>query len=227
MRHLILVFLIALAAFMNTYSQTADKLAELWEKGHIVTIFPSDIRHADLKKYLDVLKKQGVTVNEVGRSNANREIYQMEWGKGPLKVFMWSQMHGDEPTATAALIDMFAFLQNHHEKDWVKRIAETMTIRAVPMLNPDGQEMYQRRNLQGIDVNRDALDLKTPEALGCSSSFVTIGIRRSDSTCTTKVRLPPPDVLRIRLQYRSWRFLATRQKPLTTVRNATAESRRA
>lgn len=32
------------------------------------------------------------------------------------------------------------------------------------MLNPDGQEMYQRRNLQGIDINRDALDLKTPEA---------------------------------------------------------------
>jgi hypothetical protein len=32
------------------------------------------------------------------------------------------------------------------------------------MLNPDGEEIYQRRNLQNIDINRDAIDLKTPEA---------------------------------------------------------------
>jgi hypothetical protein len=31
------------------------------------------------------------------------------------------------------------------------------------MLNPDGTERYQRRNAQAIDVNRDALNLATPE----------------------------------------------------------------
>ena len=31
------------------------------------------------------------------------------------------------------------------------------------MLNPDGAERYARRNAQAIDVNRDALDLATPE----------------------------------------------------------------
>jgi len=154
----------ATAFSMNLYSQTAEKFAELWEKEHISKLFPSDVRHTDLKNYLEQLKKLGLNINEVGRSNANREIYQIEWGKGPLKVFMWSQMHGDEPTATSALMDMFATLQKHHDKDWVKKISETMTIHAVPMLNPDGQELYQRRNLQGIDINRDALDLKTPEA---------------------------------------------------------------
>jgi hypothetical protein len=73
-------------------------------------------------------------------------------------------MHGDEPTATSALMDMFAFLQNNREKiEWVKKLEETLTIRAVPMLNPDGAELFQRRNLQSIDINRDALDMKTPE----------------------------------------------------------------
>jgi hypothetical protein len=38
-----------------------------------------------------------------------------------------------------------------------------LTIHVVPMLNPDGAERYQRRNAQGIDVNRDALMLQTPE----------------------------------------------------------------
>ena len=149
---------------MNAKAQTAEKLAEYWEKDHISKLFPSDVRHADLKKYLEQLKKLGIPVNEVGRSNANREIYQIEWGTGPLKMFMWSQMHGDEPTATSALLDMFAFLQKNRRVDWVKKIGERMTIRAVPMLNPDGAEIYQRRNLQGIDINRDAIDLLSPEA---------------------------------------------------------------
>ena len=73
-------------------------------------------------------------------------------------------MHGDEPTATPALIDMFTVLQKNRDKDWVKLIEEKLTIRAVPMLNPDGAELFIRRSLQGIDINRDALDLKTPEA---------------------------------------------------------------
>jgi hypothetical protein len=161
---MVLIFLAAFAFSMNVYSQTAEQLASTWEKDHLSTIFPSDVRHADLKKYLEQLKKLGLKVDQVGFSNANREIYQIEWGVGPLKVFLWSQMHGDEPTATSALIDTFAFLQKNRDKDWVKKIGETVTMRGVPMLNPDGQEIYQRRNLQGIDINRDALDLKTPEA---------------------------------------------------------------
>ena len=73
-------------------------------------------------------------------------------------------MHGDEPTATSALIDLFTVLQKNRDKAWVKRIESTMTIRAVPMLNPDGTDAYIRRNMQGLDISRDALDLKSPEA---------------------------------------------------------------
>ena len=164
MRLTLVCFLAILASSMLTYAQTPEQLAEIWDKHHVSHIFPSDVRHADLKTYLDGLKKIGISVNEVGRSGAGREIYQAEWGHGPLKVFMWSQMHGDEPTATSALIDTLTYLQKERTKDWVKKIGDTVTIRAVPMLNPDGAEIYQRRNLQGIDINRDAVDLKTPEA---------------------------------------------------------------
>jgi hypothetical protein len=61
-------------------------------------------------------------------------------------------------------MDMFAYLQKHRSETWVRNIEEQLTVRAVPMLNPDGAELYQRRNLQGIDINRDALNLATPEA---------------------------------------------------------------
>ena len=38
-----------------------------------------------------------------------------------------------------------------------------LTLHFVPMVNPDGAERFQRRNAQGIDINRDALRLQTPE----------------------------------------------------------------
>ena len=157
--------LLLIAAFlMNNFAQSPTELAEIWDKEHVTNKFPSNVRHSDLKTYLEGLKKLGIKVDETGRSNANREIYQIEWGKGPRRVFLWSQMHGDEPTATSALIDIFTVLQKNRAKNWVKKLESELTIRAVPMLNPDGAELYIRRNLQGIDINRDAVDLKTPEA---------------------------------------------------------------
>lgn len=159
-----IIFAVFLFVSMNINAQTPQEFADVWDKEHISKILPSNARHSDIKNYLEELKKLGIKVEEVGRSYANREIYQMEWGKGKTKVFLWSQMHGDEPTATSALFDMFAFLQNNREKiAWVKKLEETLVIRAVPMLNPDGSELFQRRNLQSIDINRDALDRKTPE----------------------------------------------------------------
>ena len=161
---LFLALLLIPAINDETLAQTAKDIADDWDGQHISNILPSNMRHQDLKKYLEQLKKLDLKVEEVGRSYAMREIYQIEFGKGATKVFLWSQMHGDEPTATNALIDMFAYLQNNRDKDWVKQIEKTLTIRAVPMLNPDGAEFYQRRNLQGVDINRDATLLQTPEA---------------------------------------------------------------
>jgi len=157
---LIIVFLF----FINADAQTEKDLAAGWDKQHITKMLPSNMRHADLKTNLGELKKLGLKIEEVGKSYAKREIYQIEWGAGATKIFMWSQMHGDEPTATPALIDMFAYLQKNADKQWVKQMKKQLTIRAVPMLNPDGAELFQRHNLQSIDINRDALNLQTPEA---------------------------------------------------------------
>ena len=72
-------------------------------------------------------------------------------------------MHGDEPTATAALFDVYEYLRKHRDEPAVRRILTQLSLHFVPMLNPDGAERFQRRNAQGIDVNRDALRLQTPE----------------------------------------------------------------
>ena len=160
-RVLPILFLISIIQItMN--AQTPKQFAEIWTKSHVSNLLPSNVRHKDLQVYLENLKKIGIKVNEVGKSYGGREIYQAEWGKGKLKIFMWSQMHGDEPTATSSLIDLLAFLQTS-KLSWVKKLSQTITIHAVPMLNPDGAELFQRRNLQFIDINRDARRLETPE----------------------------------------------------------------
>lgn len=147
-----------------TAAQTPEEFAKAWDESRISDKPASNIRLADLKLYLAKLKEMGLKVEEAGRSYGDREIYQIEWGTGPFKVFMWSQMHGDEPTATPALVDMFAFLESNREKiPWVGEMHNRLKIRAVPMLNPDGAEVFQRRNLQWIDINRDARSLMTPE----------------------------------------------------------------
>jgi hypothetical protein len=180
-------------------AQTPQDLAAIWDKHHITTMPASQVRHTDLKKYLEKLKQAGLTVGEAGRSGENREIYQVEWGKGKTRIFMWSQMHGDEPTATSALMDMFFFLQKNKNLKWVAELEKAVTIRAVPMLNPDGQERFQRRNAQFIDINRDARDLATAEGqllkklrdewqpeigfnLHNQNSLTTVGKSRSQAT---------------------------------------------
>ena len=72
-------------------------------------------------------------------------------------------MHGDEPTATVALFDVLNYLQANRHQPHVARLLDRLTLHVVPMLNPDGAEVPQRRNAQGIDINRDALLLQTPE----------------------------------------------------------------
>ena len=104
-----------------------------------------------------------VRIAEKGRSSEGREILVVLAGSGPEKVLLWSQMHGDEPTATAALVDLLAFLAENRTDPATAHLLARLTLVVVPMLNPDGAVRGDRRNAQGIDVNRDATRLQTPE----------------------------------------------------------------
>jgi hypothetical protein len=102
-------------------------------------------------------------VEEIGRSVEGRPIEHVTFGHGPFPVLLWSQMHGDEASATTALIDIVHYVATHRADPAVVRLLDRLTIHLVPMLNPDGADRFQRRNAQGIDINRDALLLQSPE----------------------------------------------------------------
>ncbi len=141
-------------------------LAALWDAEHVSPSLPPVVRHADIVSWLDGLRQRApglFSIEEVGKSVEGRSINHVSFGRGPFHVLLWSQMHGDEPTATCALFDLFEFVRRHGGEPRVQRILSSLTVHVVPMLNPDGAERFQRRNAQGIDVNRDALLLQSPE----------------------------------------------------------------
>lgn len=117
-----------------------------------------------------IAKRQGnplYKIESVGESFEGRTIQMLKIGNGKKKVLLWTQMHGDEPTATMASFDIFNFLEGKNDgfDDFRKELLDNTTLYFVPMLNPDGAERYQRRTMQGIDMNRDAASRQTPEAV--------------------------------------------------------------
>jgi hypothetical protein len=142
------------------------QLAEVWATERVSPPDPYTLRHAELKRRLTDLATRHAgffSLQEAGRSVEGREIFLASIGRGSEKILFWSQMHGDEPTATSSLLDLFEFLARHRDDGWVSAILTKYRLLFMPMLNPDGAERGRRRNAQGIDINRDARALETPE----------------------------------------------------------------
>jgi hypothetical protein len=140
--------------------------AELETLHDAVRVAGLDDRTFDHETYWGVVAPylgRSVTAQVVGESAEGRDIRHLTFGNGPTTILLWSQMHGDESTASMALADIIRLFDESTEHPLVRRIAEGATVHMIPMLNPDGAERFRRRNAQGIDVNRDARRLETPE----------------------------------------------------------------
>ena len=125
-------------------------------------------KHRDIEPLLLQLRKDPIfTVTRLGESVEGRAIYDVSFGHGPTQVLLWSQMHGNEPTATMAGLDLFNFIRNDTTTTLAEvrqTILDSLTVHFVPMLNPDGAEVFQRRNALNVDLNRDAQLLRSPES---------------------------------------------------------------
>ncbi|MBY8962080.1 peptidase M14 [Flavobacterium sp. D11R37] len=110
-----------------------------------------------LNKYKEKFK---VTV--IGNSVLGKPVYNVIAGSGSTRIFIWSQMHGNESTTTKAVIDLLNWLACGDTT--ANRFLTSFTFYIIPIANPDGAELYTRENANGIDLNRDALNLTQPES---------------------------------------------------------------
>lgn len=122
-------------------------------------------KHSEVKKRLmEIAADSAFTIKQVDKSMQGRELYLLSIGTGKTNVLLWSQMHGDESTATMALFDIFNFLESNGFEKEKQELLSNVRLHFLPMLNPDGAEGFQRRNALGVDLNRDALRLQSPES---------------------------------------------------------------
>ena len=163
----IIFFLVLVMTTQLADSQFSKTLFDSYDSYKFNNISSRRFKHAELMKHLETLKKSLgdiIKVEQIGSSAENRSINLLTLGTGKTKIFLWSQMHGDEPTATMGLLDILNYISLNKNSSEIKKILSETTLLIIPMLNPDGAERFQRRTSQGIDMNRDALRLQTPEA---------------------------------------------------------------
>ena len=74
---------------------------------------PATLRNRDVERIVKKLADSSggrLKVEKFDESNEGRPIYLATLGTGPRRVLLWSQMHGDEPTHTAVMLDLFSYL---------------------------------------------------------------------------------------------------------------------
>lgn len=172
-------------AVMTNGLQIADRY-------RVAAITERRFTHNDFWRAIDPsVKSSGFRVAQIGQSLLGRPIRSVTFGQGPTRVLLWSQMHGDEATATMALADIFRFFAEASNDPLRERLRRSLTLVFIPMLNPDGAELFQRENAVGIDVNRDARRQVTPEAKALKTTHEAFrpqfGFNLHDQNARTRV----------------------------------------
>jgi Zinc carboxypeptidase len=122
-------------------------------------------RYITFDKIFPILEKLNTNnqLEIIGKSVLDIPIYKFQIGTGKTKIFLWSQMHGNEGTTTKGLLDFLNFLNS--SSALAKIFLETFTFCTIPMLNPDGAKLHTRENANKVDLNRDSSALSQPESV--------------------------------------------------------------
>lgn len=165
-RFIIVLTLITITT--SLFSQENDltsSLYDTYDKYRVEKLDRRRIKHHELQPLISrYVSDPRFIVKKVGESIEGRDLSLISIGSGKTNVLLWSQMHGDEPTATQSIFDILDFLGSDDYTTEKREILSNLTLHFLPMLNPDGAERFQRRNALGVDINRDALRLQSPES---------------------------------------------------------------
>lgn len=121
---------------------------------------------------VDALSRR-VEIETIGRTAEKRPLHLVKLGdpaplnaaqarKRPTLLFVCTQ-HGNEPAGRETCLKMLRDLAFTQKTSLVNQL-RSATFLFIPTANPDGRAANTRGNSQGTDINRDHLNLETPEA---------------------------------------------------------------
>ena len=164
----ILFFLVLLVNFTN-YSQ---QLLTPLEKSNFTKL----TSHEELKQFIQEIDKQSDLIRSevLTKSVEGRELYAVYFSKtgfgkdaDKIKVMIFAQQHGNEQSGKEGAV----LLINELLKSENRYLFDRIDFVLIPQMNPDGSEKNQRRNGNGMDLNRNHLILTEPETIALHQLF--------------------------------------------------------
>ncbi|TFH65177.1 MAG: hypothetical protein E4G90_06665, partial [Gemmatimonadales bacterium] len=166
-----LIALMAISVMANCTPGDFPTPLELAE-GDVVTSYE------DMMTFLGHLQAEtgSFTLDTIGASVEGRSLVLLHFadrtgavsGSGEkLKVLMFAQQHGNEPSGKEAAIALARDIATGAFTEFLGSV----DIYLIPQMNPDGSEKKQRGNAEDMDLNRDHLTLSTPEVAALHSVY--------------------------------------------------------
>lgn len=128
---------------------------------------PLGTSHREMMTFLTkiVAKSANLELEIAGKSFEGRDIpvvyfpKRNHWRSHRATIMLFAQQHGNEPSGKEALLMLI------HELNFRtnRALYRNLNLILVPMVNPDGNELNQRRNGNKVDLNRNHLLLSEPE----------------------------------------------------------------
>jgi hypothetical protein len=132
--------------------------------------------HAEIRMFLEHTAQSSplLSMENFGKSAGGLDLLVVKAGdekKAPsgekLRVLLFAQQHGNEQSGKEAALLLIAGIANGRYNYWF----DGVELWIVPQMNPDGSEVNQRRNAEGIDLNRDHVVMQSPEVRALHSLF--------------------------------------------------------
>lgn len=172
---LLFTSILIIYSMLNTFvslTAYAQNLETPLEKCNYETV----TSHSEMMSYLGKIIKVDTTMKMdiIGKSVQGRPIpliYRRSLaGEKSIKVLIFCQQHGNEPSGKEAVLELIKELANEKGSYTLPNI----DLYIIPSLNPDGNESAKRFNANGSDLNRNHLLLSEPEVVALHKIFYSI-----------------------------------------------------
>lgn len=154
---------------------------------NLSTLYQPDTLNEKLHQIADQAVEGRMELELIG-SSAGFEwpMYVVKFGSADedkAKILIDSQIHGNEPLGTEALVEMIQNLATSHSNE-VKEILDNVVVWVIPMLNRDGATIFERdtETYRGDAQTRQNVQDWTPEEWGLSPDCDAPWYHRDETT---------------------------------------------
>lgn len=151
-------------------------LAQLYQTPLEKNTFKKLTSYEEVTEFISSLEDLSdlLTVKIIGKTVEGRNLYALKYSnsgfgkdESKIKVLIFAQQHGNENSGKEGAL----FLAVELLKPENKYLFDKIDFVLIPQLNPDGSEKNQRRNGNGVDLNRNHLILTEPETIALHNLF--------------------------------------------------------